>query len=356
MFNVGGRGRAFARGSPGPERGGEGARGGARREPRGRSQSPAAQVGRGRGLRGRRGAGSPGSRRGWEGRGRHSPRRAEQGRRAEPSAPGCAGRLRSGGAAGKGDAAPWVSEARPRGRLCREESGCRSASDRIAPRLPRPSVDFSRAPGEDRGPGVAARGRPGVGGRIRRVGGRGGCPHVCHVSVCGSASKLRRGSRSGDVVHFPFAQVCVREGAGTGRVGDPFQPPPRRPATAAQKACRGGWRPTCLQQSWAGGEGRGLPVPAPVPGRWGARRSAQVSRRGPPASELSGCSCNGPGSVGGRRGSGCEPVGPSGARGGGVPRGGLGAGAGAQASRALQRRRGPARRPEGPGRAAAHGY
>lgn len=167
-LTYGGRGRAFARGSPGPEQRGEGRGGGpwrgARREPRGHSQSPAAQVGRGRGLRGSRGAGSPGSRRGWEGRGRHSPRRAEQGRRAEPLAPGCAGRLRSGGAAAKADAAPWVSEARLRRRVWREESGCRSAPDCVPPRLPRPSVDFSRAPGGGaRGPGVAARERPGVG-------------------------------------------------------------------------------------------------------------------------------------------------------------------------------------------------
>lgn len=65
-------------------------------------------------------------------------------------------------------------------------------------------------------------------------------------------------------MHFPFAQVCVREGAGTRRVGDPFQPAPQRAATAAQKGLT--WRLKANLPPAELGRWRGTRAVRPGPG------------------------------------------------------------------------------------------
>lgn len=147
-------GKVSASGRPsGRDQGGKRGRGGERREPRGHSRLSAEQVGRGRGLRGRRVPGAPGA--GSAGRGEAVTREA----RGAGEARGALGpALRRppalGGAAGQRDAAPWVS-VQPAGRpgaRPREESGCRPAGLGLHT-SPQQSVDFS--PGARRGNGVA---------------------------------------------------------------------------------------------------------------------------------------------------------------------------------------------------------
>ena len=177
---------------------------------RGHSQLSAEQVGRGRGLRGRRVPGAPGA--GSAGRGEAVTREA----RGAGEARGALGpALRRppalGGAARQRDAAPWVSvqpAGRPRARP-REESGCRPAGLGLHTSR-QPSVDFS--PGARPGNGVALGG--GRRGRTALQRGRrawaswgaqssrlGGYPHVP------PRSKPRRGAGSGDFVQLPLGPV-----------------------------------------------------------------------------------------------------------------------------------------------------
>lgn len=220
----------FASGRPsGRDQGGKGGRGGARREPRGHSQLSAEQVGRGRGLRGRRVPGAPGA--GSAGRG-EAVTRAVRGAEARGAlGPALRRPPALGGAAGQRDAAPWVS-VQPAGRpgaRPREESGCRPAGLGLHT-SPQQSVDFSPgarrrerggtrrwAPGEDRGPeGVAARGRDGGGAEFEAGG--------LSPRASQEQAETGRGERG-----LRATSTCtgLRAGRHRGRARrDTFQPPP----------------------------------------------------------------------------------------------------------------------------------
>lgn len=213
----------FASGRPsGRDQGGKGARGGERREPRGHSQLSAEQVGRGRGLRGRRVPGAPAA--GSAGRGEAVTRAARSRRGARSSrarAASAASARRGRRAAGRGAMGECAARGAPRGSAA---GGKRVSAGRpgiaLLPATACGLFSGSQAAGAGWHSEVGAGGGPRSRGRRRAWASRGaqssrlgGCPHVR------PRSPLRRGAGSGDFAQLHSHRFACGQAPGQGEEG-----------------------------------------------------------------------------------------------------------------------------------------